>query len=69
MEGAGRIDDIIGTVIQHSDFGDPDCCGCFCAVVYGDVAYLTCNECGSVIRTISVSQLRQTLDAMEPVFQ
>lgn len=56
---------VVGTTLPHSSFGDPDCCGCLNGVVRGDQAHLVCNECGALIRTVPVSDLRHTLDKME----
>jgi len=58
-------DEIVGTTIPHSDFGDPECCGCLNGVVRGDQADIICNECDAVIRTVPPSELRRTLDEME----
>ena len=56
---------IIGTAIPHSDFGDPECCGCLCGVVRGDQAEIVCNECEKVLRTVPASELQNTVDQME----
>jgi hypothetical protein len=58
-------DKIIGTVIPHSDFGNPDCCGCLNGIVEGETAKIECNECGAVVRTVPASDLQRTLDEME----
>jgi ribosomal protein S27E len=57
--------DIIGTTIPHSEFGDPDCCGCLNGIVDGDQARIVCNECGAVVRTGQTADLQKTLDPME----
>lgn len=57
--------DILGTIIPHSAFGDPDCCGCLDGIVRGDHAEIVCNECGSIVRTVPKDQLRKTLSEME----
>lgn len=36
----------------HADVGDPDCCGCIGTVIRVDVADITCNECGAVVKLI-----------------
>jgi hypothetical protein len=57
--------EIIGTSLPQSDSGDPDCCGCLNGLVRGDHADIVRNECSAVIRTVSVPDLRRTLDEME----
>jgi len=48
-----------------ADFGAPDCGGCLVANVRGDQAEITCNECGTILRTVAVGDLQRTLDEME----
>jgi RNase P subunit RPR2 len=52
-------------MLPHSDFGDPECCGLFCPIERGDSADITCNECGLVLKSVPVADLRRTLDEME----
>ena len=33
--------------------------------VHGNVALISCNECGAVVRTVPTTELQQTLDKME----
>jgi hypothetical protein len=56
---------VIETVLPHSAFGDPECCGCLCGIIENDQAEIFCNECEEVIRTVPASELRNTLDHME----
>lgn len=56
---------IIATVIPHSDFGDPDCCGCLNGIVRGDEGDIVCNECEAIIRRVPATELQRTLDEME----
>lgn len=58
-------DIIIGTTIPHSDFGDPECCGCLCGVIDGDIARVVCNECRTIVKTVPAKDLQRTLDEME----
>jgi hypothetical protein len=53
--------------IGHADFGNPKCSGCLNGIINGDgtQANVTCNECGSIIRTVPVVDLQKTLDEME----
>jgi hypothetical protein len=53
------------TTIPHADFGDPECCGCLVTEVHGDIAVISCDECGTVLKTIPASELQHTLDEME----
>jgi hypothetical protein len=57
--------DVTGTFIPHSDFGDPNCCGCLVGIVTGYLGHIICNECGVIVRTVPVSDLQKTLDEME----
>ena len=58
-------DETVETLLPHSEFGDPDCCGCFIGVVKGDSATIECNECLAIIKTVPVSDLQRTFDEME----
>ena len=53
------------TTLPHSEFGDPDCCGCLDGRVDGDVGHITCNECGAVVRSVPVGDLQTALHEME----
>lgn len=55
----------ISTIIPHADLGAPDCCGCLDAIIREDQAVITCNECGAVIYTVALDDLRRMLDDME----
>jgi hypothetical protein len=55
----------IPTTIPHEDFGDPTCCGCLSGDVHGDVAVISCNECGTIVQTVPTSELQRTLDEMQ----
>jgi hypothetical protein len=43
-------------IVAHSDTGDPDCCGCIFPVFRENEADITCNECGSIIKTVPADQ-------------
>lgn len=58
-------DDVVGTTLPHSSFGNPDCCGCLNAFLRGDRAEIICNECEVVVRTVAIADLQRTLDEME----
>ena len=58
----------IETTLPHSDFGDPECCGCLNGIMCGDYARIECNECSTVIRTLAAANLQRTLDEMELSF-
>jgi ribosomal protein S27E len=53
------------TMLPHSEFGDPECCGCLNGYIRGAVADVECNECGSLIRTVPTAELERTLTEME----
>jgi hypothetical protein len=62
--GSG-FEDVVGTLLPHSCFGDPYCCGCLNGVILENRAYIVCNECGAVVQTVPVADLQRTLDQME----
>jgi hypothetical protein len=51
----------IETTLPHSDFVDPECCGCLNGVIRGEQADIVCNECGTVLRTVPAANVGQTL--------
>ena len=53
------------TIIPHSAFDAPDCCGCLNVVIDGATAELVCNECGAIVRTFPSSKVEQTLTEVE----
>jgi hypothetical protein len=53
------------TLLPHSSFGDPDCCGCLYGVRRGDHAEILCNECGVIVRTLPLDDLEKTFTEME----
>jgi hypothetical protein len=53
------------TTLPHSEFGDPECCGCLDAFIHGDVSEIICKECDSLIRTVPTADLEMTLSEME----
>ena len=55
----------IETTLPHSDFGDPECCGCLNGVIRGDQADIVCNECGTVLRAVPAANVGQTLTELE----
>jgi ribosomal protein S27E len=55
----------IETTLPHSEFGDPECCGCLNSVIRGDQADIVCNECGTVLRTVPAANVGQTLTELE----
>ena len=55
----------IETTLPHSDFGDPECCGCLNGVIRGEQADIVCNECGTVLRTVPAANVGQTLTELE----
>ena len=58
-------ENIVRTTLPHSDFGDPECCGCLNAIVRGDHADIICNECGTIVRTLPAADLERTFAEME----
>ena len=41
-------------IVPHEVATGADCCGCLVVQVHGDQAYITCNECGAIVRTVPV---------------
>ena len=60
-----RFEGHIETTLPHSDFGDPECCGCLNGVIRGDQADIVCNEWGTVLRTVPAANVGQTLTELE----
>jgi ribosomal protein S27E len=58
-------DRYVGTAIPHSDFGDPECCGCLNGIYRGDIAVIECNECGAIIRTVAADEIEKALHEIE----
>jgi hypothetical protein len=52
-------------ILPHSEFGDPDCCGCIFPVLRDDQVEIICNECDVVVKTVPIAGIRRTLDEME----
>ena len=50
-------------IIPHESLGI-DCCGCLFVEVKGERASIMCNECGAVIRTVSVEEVRTVMLGM-----
>ena len=55
----------IPITIPHADFGDRACCGCLSGQIQGEIAVISCDECGAVVRTVPSSDLQHTLDEIE----
>jgi hypothetical protein len=55
----------VDTTLPHSSFGAPECCGCLVGHINGTRADIVCNECATVVRTVAVPDLQQTLTEME----
>ena len=51
-------------IIAHSDTGDLDCCGRIFPVFRENEADITCNECGSIIKTVPADQAVDALMEM-----
>lgn len=55
----------IPTIILHTAFGEPECCGCLFGRSIGEHGVIACNECGKIVRRVSPGDLRRALDEME----
>ena len=56
---------IMPTILPHSSFRDPECCGCLYGIVGGDRAAIVCNECNVVVRRVPTAELEKTFTEME----
>ncbi len=57
-------EEIVPTLIPHSEFGGANCCGRLTGMHVGKLAEIVCNECGAVI-AYAAGDLRQILDELE----
>jgi hypothetical protein len=56
----------IVSIMTHSEFGDPDCCGCLVGfVIDQERATIDCDECAAVVRTVPTLDLQKAIDEME----
>ena len=51
-------------MIPHELATGADCCGCLVVEIREDQADITCNECGTVVRTVPVGQAMAVLVEM-----
>lgn len=57
---------MIATTIPHSEFNDPNCCGCLNVVGRaGMFVEFVCNECGSVIACAREQDMEAAIHALE----
>ncbi len=54
---AAMKDEILEAIIPHSDFGDPECCGCLYGLIRGRMGFVKCNECGVTLKTVPAADL------------
>jgi hypothetical protein len=52
-------------IIPHEFVEKIDCCGCLVVIERGDLADLTCNECGAVVRTVQKAEAAAALAEIE----
>jgi ribosomal protein S27E len=57
-------EELVPTLIPHSEFGAVNCCGCLAGMQVEELAEIVCNECGSLIAYV-VGDLRQALNELE----
>jgi hypothetical protein len=60
--------DVIMTPLPHSAFGHRECRGCLHAFIGGEGADIACDECGAVVRTVTVPQIDWALAQMQFTF-
>lgn len=58
-------EDLIRTTIPHSEFGNPECCGCLTATVIADTAVIACNECGAVVKMVPAGEIHNAIAQLE----
>ena len=64
----GMTDYVLGdieTIIPHSEFGEPLCCGCLFGRSFLDYAVIACNECTKIVRRVPARHLQKVLNEME----
>jgi hypothetical protein len=57
---AANINDRV-PIVPHADIADVDCCGCLMVHIRKGQADILCNECGTVVRIVSVSEIETTM--------
>lgn len=64
-----RANEIVGTIISHSDIpnGDPSCCGCLNVFVFENTAEFICNECDAVVKTVPVAEYPKVQSQLEDI--
>lgn len=58
-------DEIVGTILPDSDFGDPECCGCLNAIIRDGQARIVWNECRAVVRSVPAEEPQSVLNEMD----
>jgi hypothetical protein len=62
MDETGELEDRYRYfIVAHSGTGDPDCCGCIFPVFREGVADITCNECGTIIKSVPADRAKDAL--------
>jgi hypothetical protein len=57
---------VTATFLPHSDFGDPECCGCLFGITQGgQEGFIGCNECDAVVRVVPANELQAALTEMQ----
>ena len=51
-------------IIPHEDVAEVESCGCLFVQVRGDQADITCNECGSIVRTVPTEEVAAVMNAL-----
>ena len=52
-------------ILPHAEFGDAKCSGLLLPVERGEIAYITCTECGRILRAVLVSEVTRVLNEMQ----
>lgn len=57
---------MIATTIPHSDFDDPECCGCLSVVGRtGMTADFVCSECGAIVACARLDDTEAAIHTLE----
>ncbi len=57
---------VTATFVPHADHGDSECPGLLFGVVDGDTAYIGCNDCDAVVRTMPADEVPWALRVPRP---
>jgi len=54
----------LSVIVGQAQTGNLECCGLILSEIDGDVAHLTCNECGTIVCSVPKTEAWTTLSQM-----